>query len=727
MNPQLNLMLHQAIQSFQSGNLDRAASILSKVLQSDSKNLPALHVLGLIKASQNKYKEAANFLLRAVKLNPGEASLRFNLAKALSDCGSDDEALSHHKIAAELDPHNPEIWLNYGKSVSNLNFHAEALELFDRAINLNPNYAAAFLNKGATLKELKFFELAVACSERALALNPNLVEAWLNMGVALKELKRYQESLASYDEAIKLRSDYAEAWSNKGVVLHELKHYEESLASYDLAIKLRPDYAEAWLNKGLLLMQFKRNNEAITHFNRAIDLKPNLEWVIGDLMHAKMQICSWHEFDENLKILDGEVGRGRRVINPFQFLSLTNDPGLQRLCAESYGRSKFPSNEFLGKYSKREISEKIHLGYFSADFRNHPVSFLTAELFKIHDRSKFEVTAFSFGEDDKSSMRLRLSQAFDRFIDVKDFSDIDIAKLSRELEIDIAVDLGGFTADSRTGIFTYRAAPIQISYLGYLGTMGLDCFDYLIADHLIISAGCENYYSEKIAYLPSYQVNDSCRKIADKKFTREELGLPEQGFIFTCFNSNYKILPATFDSWMRILLAVEGSVLFLYADNDLSRDNLRQEANSRGVNESRIIFGERLQPDAYLARFKVCDLFLDTTPYNAGTTASDALWAGLPVLTLMGQTFPGRVAASLLSAIGLPELITKTQEEYEALAIELAMNPHRLADIKLKLSNNRLTAPLFNTPLFTKNLEAAYLKMYERYQADLQPNHITIT
>jgi predicted O-linked N-acetylglucosamine transferase (SPINDLY family) len=373
------------------------------------------------------------------------------------------------------------------------------------------------------------------------------------------------------------------------------------------------------------------------------------------------------------------------------------------------------------------LNNKIRIGYFSADFRVHPVSTLIAELFELHDKTKFEIIAFSFGEDDKSSMRLRISKSFDQFIDVSNLSDFDIAKLSRDMKVDIAIDLGGYTADSRTGIFSYRAAPIQVHYIGYLGTMGADYIDYIIADKTLIPDASQPYYSEKVVYLPnSYQANDRKRLISDKQFTKQELGLPENSFVFCCFNNNYKILPATFSSWMRILKEVEGSVLFLYAENNWAKDNLQKEAEIRGVNSSKLIFGMNIPYADYLSRYQTCDLFLDTFPYNAGTTASDALWTGLPVLTLMGQSFASRVAASLLNAIGLPELITNTQEEYESLAIELAMNPSKLAAIKLRLANNRLTYPLFDTPLFTKNLEAAYIKMFEKYLAGFLPKHISI-
>ena len=438
-----------------------------------------------------------------------------------------------------------------------------------------------------------------------------------------------------------------------------------------------------------------------------------------------MKICSWSGLAESLENISKKVVANKKV-NPFPLLSLSDDALLHKKSSEIYIQSKYLFNPVLGPILKYPKNKKIRVGYFSADFKNHPVSLLTAELYELHDKNQFEIIAFSFGVDDKSPMRLRLSQAFDQYIDVSDMSDLEIAELSRNLKIDIAVDLGGFTSNSRTGIFSYRAAPIQLSYIGYLGTMGAEYYDYLIADKTIVSIELQKFYSEKIAYLPSYQVNDRKRIISDRQFTRVELGLPENGFIFCCFNNNYKILPAMFDSWMRILNAVEGSVLFLYAENDWAKANLIQEASLRGIDSARLIFGAHIPTEEYLARYRVCDLFLDTFPYNAGTTASDALWVGLPVLTLMGQSFASRMAASLLNAIGLPELITNTQAEYETLAIELAMNHQKLRDIKLKLANNRLTAPLFGTPLFVKNIEAAYLTMVEQYQADLESEHIFV-
>ena len=661
MNPQLQIMLQQAIQAFQSGNYERADSILVKVIKADSKNLPAFHILGLIKASQKKYKEAIELLGKAVKLDPNEPSLRFNLAKALMDSGAYMESIPHHKKAVELAPNNPEAWLNYGKAFSDLNAYEEALSIYDKALIINPGYAEAFLNKGATLKELKRYEEAIVCAESALRINPNLAEGWANKGVALKEFKRYEE--------------------------------------------------------------------VISHYEKALSLKFEIDWLNGELLHTKMKICRWSGFTDNLENITNRLMANEKIANPFPLLALTDGVSLQRKCAEIYAQEKYPFNPALGPITKtkRLEGEKIRIGYFSADFHNHATGYLMAELFELHDKQKFEIFGFSFGPIKNDEMRQRLEKSFNQFIEVGDKADVEISQLSRDLNIDIAVDLKGFTQDARMGIFSYRAAPIQVNYLGYPGTLGADYMDYIIADETLIPDHLQLGYSEKVVYLPdSYQANDSKRVIADKKFTRQELGLPETGFVFSSFNNNYKILPAIFDSWMRILNAAEGSVLWLFEDNNFATESLKNEAEKRGIDSNRLVFAKRMFLPEHLARHQQADLFLDTFPYNAHTTASDALWAGLPIITLMGESFASRVAASLLYAINLPELVTTSQAEYELLAIELATNPLKLNSIKQKLTKNRLTTPLFNAQLFTKNLEVTYMQMYERYMADLSPEHITI-
>ena len=692
MNSSLNLMYKSAINAFENGNLESAGLILQNLLRIAPYTFDGLHLLAIVFASRGDHKGALEYYVKALKLSPNNAS-----------------ALS-----------------NYGSSLNALGKNLEALVVFNRALSINPEDSDIWYNTGNTLCDLGRHEEALNHYQESVRRNPGYYQAHNNYGKALFDLNRYEESLFHFDAALEINQDFLECLINKGEALRRQKRYQEALLCERKVIVIKPDYAEVWSNIGNILRDLKRYDEAMAHYEKALSLSSWIDWVYGDLLHIKMQMCSWSGFERSLEIVVNQVLKNQRILTPFIALALIDHPFIQKKSAEIYAQQEFPLNSELGVIPGRHKGEKIRVGYFSADFKDHAVSILTAELFELHDKNRFEIVAFSFGVDDNSLMRLRLSQAFSRFINVSDMSDLDIAKLSREMQVDIAVDLGGYTANSRSGIFAHQSAPIQISYIGYLGTMGAPYINYLIADKTIIPEDSQKFYSEMIAYLPSYQANDRKRAIADKQLTRRELGLPEKGFVFCCFNNNYKILPATFNGWMRILKAVEGSVLFLYAENNWAEHNLTKEAHAIGIDGSRIIFGQRLSKDEYLARYRTCDLFLDTFPYNAGTTASDALWAGLPVLTLMGESFPSRVAASLLNAINLPELITNSQEDYENLAIELAKNSLKLEEIKNKLANSRLIAPLFDTPLFTKNLEAAYIKMYETYYAGLPADNIYI-
>ena len=727
MNPQLQTMLQQAIQAFKSGNFDKADLILQEALCNDINSADTIFELGIAYANANRLKEASATLFCLQPYRNDDVRIPYNLGLIHSIQGEHQLALAAYDLALKIKPNDTGVLVNKGSTCIDLKNYALALEVLENAIQIKADIAEAWSNKGIALNNLNLYQESIKAYDQAIKLNPGYYEAWSNKSVPLNKLRRFLEASTACDEALSVNPEYAEAWSNKGITLYELKHYDEAIAHYDKALSLKPEYAEAWSNKGIALYKLKHYDEAIAHYDKALSLKPDIDWLPGDLLDTKMKISYWSGLAESLDNISKKVSVSQKVANPFPLLALTDNALLHKQSAEIYVQDKYPFNPILSHISKRPQNGKIRIGYFSADFRNHAVSILTAELFELHDRNRFEIICFSFGFDDKSLMRLRLSKAFNKFIDVSDMSDLEVVKLSRDLKIDIAIDLGGYTADSRTGIFALRAAPIQVSYIGYLGTMGASYIDYLIADKTLIPERLQKFYAEKIAFIPCFQANDRKRIISDKQFTRSELGLPEKGFIFCCFNNNYKILPDIFAIWMRILKAVEGSILFLYAENKWAEENIKKEAEANGIDSTRLVFGKIIPTDEYLARYKVCDLFLDTFPYNAGTTASDALWTCLPIITLIGQSFASRVAASLLNAIGLPELITYTQEEYEALAITLAQNPQKLLEIKLKLASNRLATPLFDTPLFVQNLEAAYLKMYERYQADLQPDHIVIS
>jgi predicted O-linked N-acetylglucosamine transferase (SPINDLY family) len=387
----------------------------------------------------------------------------------------------------------------------------------------------------------------------------------------------------------------------------------------------------------------------------------------------------------------------------------------------------YPPDPLQGSFPRRTAGDRIRIGYFSADYSGHATMHLMAGLLELHDRERFEVTGFSFGPVVQDAVRARVESAFERFVEVGNRSDREVAALSRELSIDIAVDLKGYTSEARPGIFAHRAAPVQVGYLGYPGTLGAGYVDYLIADRMVVPEGSEGYYQEKLVYLPdSYQVNDAKRRIAETRYERQELGLPREGFVYCCFNNNYKIMPAMFGVWMRILGRVPGSVLWLLEDNAQAAKNLRTAAEQQGVSSERLVFAPRVAAGEHLARHRCADLFLDTLPCNAHTTASDALWAGLPVLTCLGQGFAARVAGSLVRAVGLPELIAASLEDYEELAVQLAQDPRRLEGLRARLEANRGSAPLFDTARYARHLESAYTLIHARHRAGLPPASIEV-
>jgi predicted O-linked N-acetylglucosamine transferase (SPINDLY family) len=665
----------------------------------------------------------------AVAEQPEELeSLRAIAARSLQG-GELEKAIELYDGLIARKPDDAEAHYKRANALSMLGRSEAALEGYDRAVALKPDYANAFCNRGTVLERLCRWEEALASYERTLELNPGDALAYYNRGSVLKELKRLEEALASYDRAVGLRSDYAEAHFNRGNVLQGLGRFQAAVDSYDRAIALKPDFAEGFHARGLSLTSLRELPAAIASYDRAFALKPDLKYLIGLRRDAKMRICDWGDLDADRQRISARLESGHTVSVPLPVLALFDSAQVHAMMARVWVREDCPPDDSLGPIAARPRNPRIRIGYFSADFRTHPVALLAAGLFESHDRSKFEITAFAFGPDAGDPMRARLESAFEHFIDVGQQSDAEVALLTRSLGIDIAVDLGGFTDGARTRIFAQRAAPLQVGYLGYPGTSGAPYMDYLIADHTLIPEGSEGHYSEQIIRLPdSYQPNDSKRAVSDRVFTREELGLPAQGFVFCCFNRGFKLMPETFDDWMQILKRVEGSVLWLSEGDKTAVANLRREAERRDVSPQRLIFAASMPSMAdHLARLRTAQLFLDTLPFNAHTTASDALWAGLPVLTCAGNALPGRVAASLLNAVGLPELITTTREQYRELAVRLALNPAELQQLRDKLARNRATAPLFDTVRYTRHLESAFTSIYERQQANQPPAHIVVS
>ena len=601
-----------------------------------------------------------------------------------------------------------------------------AEKLLKQSLTLAPQNSEALRLLGVTFAFKKDLQQALKELDKALKVDPNNWLAHSNRGNVLKDLNKFDAALKSYDRTIALQPNYAEAYNNKGNLYQVLKQYEEAVKSYDKAIALQPNYAEAYSNTGNAFKKLNLLDLALAAYEKAMELGDGNELALAAYLSCKMQLCDWNGISERLqKIENGEINR-KDLFYPFHILSICNSPQIIKDVTQSYMSAEYPAKSDLGGFDKPARKKKIRLGYFSADFRNHAVSFLIAGLIEAHNKDKFELIAFSMGSDESDEMRERLKISFDEFIDISTKSDLEVAKLARNMHIDIAIDLGGITQNARPSIFAYRAAPIQIGYIGYLGTMAAPYYDYIIADEVIIPAEYRYAYSEKIIYLPSYQANDPKRQISDRVFGKEEFGIPKESFVYCCFNNNYKFTPSILDSWSRILLQVDKSIMLLHAESETVKRNLRSEFSARGIDSSRIFFAERLPRAEYLSRYRIADLFLDTSPYNAGTTASDALWAGLPVLTFLGDTFSARMGGSLLNAVGLPELVCNSQKEYEDLAIVLGSDLPRIVALKEKLATNHLKVPLFDIESFSRNLENALEQAYELYTNGFPAENIFI-
>ena len=604
--------------------------------------------------------------------------------------------------------------------------HDLALASFDRALSLRPDHAEALFNRGNILQELKRHDEALASYNRALSVRSDYAEAFNNRGNALRELNRFDEALASYDQALVLRPDYAEALNNRGVTLHALIRYDEALASYHRALSVRPGYAEVLNNRGSALQALNRLDEALASYERLLAAKPDHAHAFSGAADCVMNLCDWDRRRRFVADINVHVSGKKSIVSPFVLLGYSGDPALQLQCARNYIENKIPLPPPPLSSGQKGRHDKLRLAYISADFRSHPMAYLITELFEQHDRSRFEIIGISIGIDDRSETRKRVVAAFDEFYDVRRKSDREVAQLLHCLRVDIAIDLMGYTRESRPGIFAHRPAPIQVSYVGFPATMGAPFIDYIMADKIVAPFEHQRFYTERIVHLPDCYLVNSKRKIAESTPTRQEMGLPECAFVFCCFNNNWKITPSLFDVWMRLLRQVNGSVLWLLRNKEGAERNLRKEAQRRGIDPSRLVFAERLPLDEHLARHRLADLFLDTLPYNAHTTASDALWVGLPVLTCTGEAFAGRVAASLLHAVGIPELITSNLKDYEGLALKLAHDTALLTEIKTKLAYNCSTYPLFDTDRFAGRIEAAYTTMWDTWQRGEEPKSFSV-
>jgi predicted O-linked N-acetylglucosamine transferase (SPINDLY family) len=708
--------IQQALDLHRQGRLDQAAALYAQILEQEPAHFGALQFLGVLRGQQGRYAEAIPLIESALKLRPQDFGVLANYGQTLMAAGQLQEALGACDQALAIRPDFFEAHYNKATTLFQLKRFAEAVSVFDHALALRPGNVDVLNSRGTALWHLGRKTEACASYDQLLAMRPDHAGALLNRAFLLQELGELQGALADYDKVLAVAPSIARAWNGRGAVLQALRRNTEALADIEKALSLDSGLAEALVNRATLRWtQYGDQAGAVADLKAALTIDPNQPYARGELLHLKMYGADWNDFEAEKTLIDNGVHGGGRMVRPFVYQAISSSPADLQACSRIFTAQFFPP---VGPPpSFHRTHPRIRVGYVSGEFREQATAYLMAGLYELHDRGKFEVIAIDNSGDDGSVLRRRLEAAFDRLIIINQMTDAQTVERIRSEEIDILVNLNGYFGAPRMGVFARRAAPIQVNYLGFPATLGATYMDYILADRIVIPEEDRRFYDEQVVWLPHcYQVNDRKRMIAPDTPGRAALGLPGSGFVFCNFNQSYKITPDVFASWMRILTAAEGSVLWLLSACSPFPTNLRREAGRQGVAPDRLIFAPPLPPDQHLARLKRADLFLDCLPYNAHTTASDALWAGVPLITCLGTSFPGRVAASLLNAIGLPELVTRSMADYETLAIRLAEDAEALQSVRRKLANNRLTTPLFDTDLFRKDLEAAYTTMWQRWK-----------
>jgi protein O-GlcNAc transferase len=742
-------ILQHGMAAHRQGRLGEAERSYQAVLELKRDNFDSLHLLGVVRWQQRRHDEASALIKQALRVRPDSAEACSNLGIVLQSLDRPVEAIAAYDRALAIDPRYAKALCNRGDALRALGRNADALASYDKALAAVPDYIEAQINRAVALRDLGRHAEALASFDRALAARPGSREILYNRGNSLQSLGRFEDALRDYDGVVAADPNAAEAHNNRGCVLEKLGRFDQALASFESVLALRPDDADALHNRGNMLLALARHADAVASYDRALALAPRR---VGTLHNRGQALMMLRRYDEaiaafeavlavdpahpaasaalaNCLLIVCDWAESARVaeraqaaarggdwsrLDPFAALCYVDSPADQLEYARAYVAREVPATPPPLHARPAGRADRIRIAYLSSDFRNHPVTHLTCELFERHDRNRFEAIGISFGPDDQSEARTRVIKAFDQFHDVRRASDLDVAGLVRELRIDIAVDLNGHTMGARLGVLAHRPAPIQAQYLGYLGTMGAGFIDYIVGDEIVLPLAQQQFYAEKVVHLPEcFQVACSIRQTRPNVPARGDLGLPEGAFVFCCFNNSYKIMPSVFERWMRLLGAVAGSVLWLFGPNEPAIANLTREARACGVDPARLVFAPRVPLDDYRARLCRADLFLDTLPYNAGATASDALAAGLPIVTCAGQSFAGRMGASLLSAAGLPDLVTANLDDYEALALDLARDSARLDSIRRRLARHRQTSPLFDVERSRRHIEAAYATMWD--------------
>jgi protein O-GlcNAc transferase len=677
-------------------------------------------------ARTNREADALQAYGRVLMMEPGNAGALHKRARLLAAMKRTEEALAAFGQVLAMQPSDIAAMLGQGVVLTELQRYKEALAVFDAVLAIEPGNPDALSNRAHALIAMKRFGDALAECEKALRFDDAHKAALHNRASALCGLRRFGQALAAFDRAL-AAADSAESWNGRGTAELGLKNIAGALNDFGKALARDPGHLEARVNRSAALSKAKRYDEAAADSERALAQKPGHAPAMRELIHAKLSCCDWQQTAQTRALAEAMIAKGLRAAHPFDLLAISDSEKLSLALARLHAKEEYPPQPALWR-GEDYGHGRIRVGYLSTDFRMHAVGFLIAGALEHHDKTRFETYGFSIGADENSPMRKRIVSAFDRFSDLRAATDFEAASLMRQAEIDILVDLNAYTGDNRSAIMAYRPAPVQANYLGYPGTMGAPYIDYIVADRVAIPEEARAHYSESVVYLPHcYQANDNKRLVSDRVFSRAQFGLPEAGFVFCSLSSSYKFSPAMFDVWMRLLSQTENSVLWLLEDNAAATANLRREAESRGIAASRIVFAPHVPPDEHLARQRLADVFLDTLPYNAHTTASDALWMGLPVITCMGTAFPGRVAASILLAAGLPELVTQSLAQYEALALRFARDPQALTAMRAKIAGLKGHCALFDTARFTRHLEAAYEEMMARHRRAERPASFAVS
>lgn len=700
--PDISHELKRAVTFHRSGEIEKAEAGYRTILGIDPKHPDALHLMGIIASQKGDYESAFRLISQAIQQFPG-SEIYYN---------------------------------NMGNALARLNRIDEAINAYMEALRINPDSVDAINNLATNLKESGRADEALGYFKRALAINPNSAEVYNNMGNALTDLGQVEAAIDCFQKAIALKPDYAIAYNNMGTALKIRERYKEAIDSYSRSVSANPEYAEAFNNLGETLADMGKPDEAIPFFKKAIELKPQLGLATGNLLYALTRICAWDQFADLPERLDQHTHQSidagiRPPEDPFFNLARHDDPVENFTVAKSWSidisrrMSKIKTNFVFG--DRKNTHEKITLGYLSSNFRNHALGHLIAGLFERHDRSRFNIYAYSIGEDDGSDYRKKIERGSDKFLDIRSCHHLEAAQAIYNDKVDILIDLMGYTRGGRMEIAALRPAPVQARYMGMAGTTGSDFFDYLIADQIVVPRPDTPYYSEKLVYLPDcYQVNDYQQIISKRIFTREMFGLPEDAFVLCSFNQAIKLDPIMYEAWMKILEDVPGSVLWMLAGSKVCEQHLIREAESHNIAKERIVFGGKMDKADHLARLRLADLALDTRFVNGAATTSDALWAGVPVITLKGKHFSSRMSASILMAIGMDGLVTDSLENYIKLAVRFGKNASEINCLRKKLHKNQSLKPLFNITLFTANLESGYEKIWKNYISDILPKQIKI-